>query len=108
MSASDLCKGYAACKERTKLYMADSPWMRKKFLTDKLMEAIESDRVEEAKIVKDLLRNEAQKKTWGGIHRTMGKSGGGRSDGGTKTSGGWRRYQLRQQVNGGRSLSDGD
>jgi hypothetical protein len=77
MSASDLCKGYAACKERTKLYMADSPWMRKKFLTDKLMEAIESDRVEEAKIVKDLLRNEAQKKTWGGIHRTMGMSEGG-------------------------------
>ena len=35
MSASELCKGYAACKERMKLYMADSPWTRKKFLTDK-------------------------------------------------------------------------
>ena len=108
MSASELCKGYAACKERTKLYMADSSWMRKKFLTDKLMEAIENDRIEEAKIVKDQLRDEAQKKTWGGIHRTMGKSGGGRSDGSAKTSGEWRRDRLQQQVNGGRSLLDGD
>ena len=51
--------------------------MRKKFLTDKLVEAIENDRKEEAKIVKDMLRNEAQAKTWGGIKRTMGKSGAG-------------------------------
>ena len=72
-----LYKRYTECKEHTKRYMVDSPWMRKQFLTDKLLAAIEGDRVEEAKRVKDMLRNEAQKKEWGGIKRTMGTGGSG-------------------------------
>ena len=46
-------------------------------MTDKLRAAIDHDRAEEAKRVKDMLRNEAQKKEWGGIKRAMGKSGNG-------------------------------
>ena len=57
--------------------MADSPCMRKQFLTDKLLVVIEGNRAEEAKRVKDMLRNEAQKKEWGGIKRTMGTGGYG-------------------------------
>ena len=70
-------KGYAECKEHTKRYMADSPWMRKQFLTDKLLTAIENDRAEEAKRVKDMLRNKAQKKEWEGIKQTMDIGGSG-------------------------------
>ena len=51
--------------------------MRKQFLTDKLMAAIEGKREEEAKRVKDMLKNEAQKKEWGGIKRAMGTGGTG-------------------------------
>ena len=36
-----LYKRNAECKEHTKRYMADSPWMGKQFLTDKLLAAIE-------------------------------------------------------------------
>ena len=57
--------------------MADSPWVRKQFLTDKLLAAIENNRAEEAKRVRDMLRNEAQKKEWGGIKRTMDTGGSG-------------------------------
>jgi len=57
--------------------MTDSPWMRKQFLTNKLMAAIENDQAEEAKRVKDMLRNEAQKKEWAGIKCSMGNGGNG-------------------------------
>ena len=76
-TAKELYRGYKDCKEQTKRYMAESPWMRKQFLTDKLLAAIDSDRTEEAKRVKDMLRNEAQKKEWAGIKRSMGNGGSG-------------------------------
>ena len=53
------------------------PLDEKKNLTDTLLAAIENDRAEEAKRVRDMLRNKAQKKEWGRIKQTMDTGGYG-------------------------------
>ena len=48
--------------------MADSPWMRKTFLSKNLADAIQNEQSDEAKRIKEVLRNEAERKEWQGIH----------------------------------------
>ena len=42
--------------------MADSPWMRKTFLSSKLREAIEVDKKEQVTALKQVLRSKAERK----------------------------------------------
>ena len=49
--------------------MADSLWMRKTFLSQKLANTIQNEQSDEAKRIKEVLRNEAERKEWQGIHR---------------------------------------
>ena len=51
--------------------MAESPWMRKEFLTTLLRDAMDEEKMEEATRVKEILQNEAQKKVWSGIKRVV-------------------------------------
>ena len=63
---------YRECKERTKELMASSSWMRKQFMLAKLAEAVEQNKTEDAKRIKEVLKAEAHRKEWMGIHRVMG------------------------------------
>ena len=60
---------YKECRERTKELMANSAWMRKQFMSAKLSEAVEKNKTEEAKRIKEVLKSEAHRKEWMGIHR---------------------------------------
>ena len=60
---------YRECKERTKELMASSSWMRKQFMSAKLAEAVEQNKTEYAKRIKEVLKSEAHMKEWMGIHR---------------------------------------
>ena len=70
-SAAELAIMYKECKTKTKKLMAESPWMRKEFLTSLLQEAMDEEKTAEATRVKEILRNEAQKKVWSGIKRVV-------------------------------------
>ena len=59
---------YKECRVSTKKFMAESPWMRKEFLSTLLREAIRDEKVEEATRIKEILHNKAQKKIWASIH----------------------------------------
>ena len=67
-SVKYLVELYKRCKVSTKKLMAESPWMRKKFLLSQLQEAMKDERVDEATTLKEILRDEAQKKVWAFIH----------------------------------------
>ena len=60
---------YKECKEYTKSLMASSSWMRKQFMSAKLAEAVEQNKTEEAQRIKEVLKTEAHRKEWMGIHR---------------------------------------
>ena len=49
--------------------MASSAWMKKQFMLAKLTEAVEQNKTEEAKRIKEVLMSEAHRKEWMGIHR---------------------------------------
>ena len=70
-STKALVEEFRACKEETKRHLAQSPWMRRQFLTDKLREALQKHDSEEAQRVKDILRNENQARQWAGIRRGL-------------------------------------
>ena len=55
---------YKSCREHAKKMMADSPWMRKTFLSSKLREAIEADKKEQVTVLKQVLRSKAERKEW--------------------------------------------
>ena len=65
---------YRQCKASTKKLMAESPWMRKEFLSRLLQEAISDDKEEEATRIKGILCNKLQKKIWATIHRELKQS----------------------------------
>ena len=44
--------------------MADSPWMRKTFLSDRLKEAIAKQNKADETALKQVLRSEAEKNEW--------------------------------------------
>ena len=55
----ELYARYSRCKEYTRSLMANSPWMRKQFLSEKLTEAVEQNKTEEALRLKNILKTEA-------------------------------------------------
>ena len=65
---------YHACKQRCKEMLASSPWLRKQFLNRKLQDALDEGKQEEAKQIKDILRNERQRANWRNIDKEMGKT----------------------------------
>ena len=67
-SESELTTMYRECRVSTRKLMAESPWMRKKILSTLPREALGDNKVEEATSIKEILCNEAQKKTWKTIH----------------------------------------
>ena len=67
----ELVKLYAATKERAVELMAASPYLRKQYLHQRLHDAIENGRDDEAKYVQNIIRGEAQRKVWQGIKRTV-------------------------------------
>lgn len=69
MPVAEIVQLYREAKERTKDLMAESPYLRKQFLYGKLNDAIDTGRDQEAKRIQEVLRNEAQRKMWQGIHR---------------------------------------
>jgi hypothetical protein len=68
-SVEELVQMYRETKARAKEPMADSQYLRKNFLHEKLKEAIDGGLDQEAKSIKNILRGEAQRKTWQGIFR---------------------------------------
>ena len=66
VGTKELYYRYKHCKEHTKLLMADPPWMRKMFLSQKLAAAIQNEQSDELKRIKEVLRNEAERKEWQG------------------------------------------
>lgn len=69
LSVESLVQMYLESKEQARFYMSQSPWLRKKFLNDKKNEAIDQGNSQEANRVKEMLRTEAQRKTWQEIQR---------------------------------------
>jgi len=70
MEVDDVVHLYREAKERTKDLMAESPYLRKQFLHGQLNSAIDKEQDQEAKKrIQYVLRGEAQRKTWQGIHR---------------------------------------
>ena len=57
-------------KEELKRHLAESPWMRKHFLHERLKEAVAKEHEEEVRRIKNSLRSEAQRKAWRGVQRT--------------------------------------
>ncbi|KAK1748959.1 hypothetical protein QTG54_000898 [Skeletonema marinoi] len=69
LSVTDLVEMYHNCKEQARHYMAQSPWLRKTFLYDKMNVAIDQANSDEANRIKGMLKAEAQRKTWQDIQR---------------------------------------
>jgi sentrin-specific protease 1 len=69
LSVTDLVEMYHNCKEQARHYMAQSPWLRKTFLNDKMNVAIDQGNSDEANRIKGMLKAEAQRKTWQDIQR---------------------------------------
>ena len=51
ISSKELYLRYKTCKEQTRRLMAQSPWMRKRFLLERLTDLIDRKKTEEAKKV---------------------------------------------------------
>ena len=54
--------------------MTESPLMHKEFLSTLPSEAMGEDKLKEATRIKEILRNEAQKKVWVSIHRELNQT----------------------------------
>ena len=69
LSRDDLLLQYGYCREQTKQLLAESPWLRRQFLSRKLEDAMLKHDEADAKRTKEMLRREAQSKTWRSIQR---------------------------------------
>ena len=49
IASNELYLRYKSCEEQTRRLMAQSPWMRKRFLSEKLTDLIDRKKTEEAK-----------------------------------------------------------
>ena len=58
---------YRECREHCKRLLAESPWLRKQYLSDKLSDAIAKANDEDAKRIQDIIKQEARAKSWAGI-----------------------------------------
>ena len=54
--------------------MAESPWMRKKIVSTLFSKVMGEEKMEETTRIKEILRNEAQKKVWASIHRELNQT----------------------------------
>jgi len=77
LNLKELYVRYNECKSHTKSLMIESPWMRKKFLTDMLSEAMDKDKTKEAKRIREIIKREAHSKEWQRIKRTTKPNQGG-------------------------------
>jgi len=71
---SQLWEMYYKCKAKCKKLLADSPWMRKQFLSQRLQTAIDEGKQQEANEIKSIIRGENQRRIWRGINQGLGKS----------------------------------
>lgn len=69
LSAQQILRDYKDARTQLQSLLAESPLLRKEYLTSKLQQAIESKNEENASRLQEMLRNEAQKKAWRHIHR---------------------------------------
>ena len=69
LSRDDLLLQYGHCREQTKRLLAESPWLRRQFLSRKLEDAMLNNDERDAKRTKEMLRRESQSKTWRSIQR---------------------------------------
>ena len=58
-TVSELITMYRECKLRNRKLMAESPWVRKEFLSTLLSNLMGDGKLEEATWIKEILRNEA-------------------------------------------------
>ena len=65
---------YNNCKKKCAEMLADSPWLRKQFLSARLHDALENGSEEEANNIKAIMRGENQRRNWRSIDREMGKT----------------------------------
>ena len=65
---------YSDCKKKFAEMLADSPWLRKQFLSARLHDALENGREEEANKIQATMRGENQRKNWRSIDKEMGKT----------------------------------
>ena len=72
-SRPQLWEMYDECKKKCKKLLAESPWMRKQFLSQRLQMAIEEGKQQEANEIKSIIRGEHQRMTWRGINQGLGK-----------------------------------
>ena len=69
----ELWEKYYECKRKCKKLLAESPWLRKLFLSQKLQTALDEERTQEANKIKAIIRGETQQRTWRGIDQGLGK-----------------------------------
>ena len=72
-SRPQLWEMYNECKKKCKKLLAESPWMRKQFLSQRLNAAIEEGKQQEANEIKAIIRGENQRRTRRGINQGLGK-----------------------------------
>ena len=65
---------YNNFKKKCAEMLADSPWLRKQFLSARLHDALENGREEEANKIQAITRGENQRRNWRSIDREMGKT----------------------------------
>ena len=61
------------CKMKCKSMLAESPWLRRQFLTAQLQAAVENDDIKKASGAKAIMRAERQRKGWNAIKNGLGQ-----------------------------------
>ena len=69
LTLKQLVVDYKECKAELSRHLAKSSWLRQQYLSTRLQEEIAKKNKEHAARLQEILRNEAQKKTWRNIHR---------------------------------------
>ena len=69
----ELWEMYYGCERKCKKLLAESPWLRKLFLSQKLQTALDEGRMQEANKIKAIIRGENQRRTWRGIDQGLEK-----------------------------------
>ena len=69
----ELWEMYYECKRQCKKLLAESPWLRKMFLSQKLQSALDEGKDQEANEIKAIIRGENQRRTWRAIDQGLGK-----------------------------------
>ena len=62
IASNELYLRYKCCKEQTRRLVADSLWMRKRFLLEKLADLVYRKKTEEVRKIKDVLKSKVHMK----------------------------------------------